>query len=57
MLRGEQSLRVLDSEISREIFGPQNVEVRGGWRKLRNEELNAMYTSSHILSVMKIKQV
>jgi len=28
-------------------------EVRGRWRRLRNEELHKMYVSSHIIRVIK----
>ena len=31
----------------RRIFGPQRDEVTGEWRKLHNEELNDLHSSSH----------
>jgi hypothetical protein len=30
------------------IFGPKRDEVAGEWRKLRNEELNNLYSSPNI---------
>ena len=36
----------------RRIFGPKRDEVTGEWRKLRNEELNDLY-SPNIVRVIK----
>jgi hypothetical protein len=33
--------------VLRRIFRPQRDEVTGEWRKLHNEELNDLYSSSH----------
>jgi hypothetical protein len=30
--------------VLRRIFGPRKDEVRGGWRKVLNEELHDLYT-------------
>jgi hypothetical protein len=38
-LREEHGLRVFENKVLMRIFGPKWVEVRGGWRKLHNEEL------------------
>jgi hypothetical protein len=38
------------------IFGPKREEVTGEWRKLHNEELNNLYSSSKIVRVIKIKK-
>jgi hypothetical protein len=35
------------------IFGPKRDEVTGGWRKLHNEELHNMYSSSNIIRIIK----
>jgi hypothetical protein len=32
---------VLENRVLRNIFGPTGEEIRGDWRKLHNEELNA----------------
>jgi len=34
-------------------FGAKKKEVEGGWRRLHNEELHNLYTSSNIISVIK----
>ena len=36
----------------RRIFAPKD-DVRGGWRKLFNEELNNLHASPDIIEVMK----
>jgi hypothetical protein len=47
-LRGEHRLRVFENRVLRRIFGPKRDEVTGGWRKLYNEELHSLYSSSVI---------
>jgi hypothetical protein len=42
-LREEHRLRGLENRVLTRIFGPKSDEVTGGWRKLHNEELSAMY--------------
>jgi hypothetical protein len=44
-LRDEQRLRVFENRMLR-IFGLKRDEVTGGLRKLHNEELHNLYTSS-----------
>jgi len=39
-------LRVFENRLLRRIFGPKRDDVRGEWRKLHNEELNGLYSSS-----------
>ena len=41
----------------RRIFGPKRDEVTGEWRKLHNEELNDLYSSSNIFRVIKSRQM
>ena len=36
----------------RRIFGPKRDEVTGEWRKLHNEELNDLYSSSNMVRVI-----
>jgi hypothetical protein len=45
-------LRVFQNRVLRRIFGPKREEVAGGWRRMHNEELHNLYTSSNI-SVIK----
>ena len=51
-LREERTLRVFENMVLR-IFGPRRDEVTGEWRRLHNEELNDLYSSSNIVRVMK----
>ena len=39
------------------IIGPKRDEVTGGWRKLHNEELNDLYSSSNIIRVIKSRRM
>jgi len=39
--------------VLRRIFGRRKGEVIGEWRRLHNEELNDLYTSPHIVRVIK----
>jgi hypothetical protein len=44
-LREEHRLKVFENGVLK-IFGPRRVEVTGEWRKLHNEKLRDMYSSS-----------
>jgi hypothetical protein len=39
--------------VLRGIFGPKRDEVTGEWRKLHNEELHDLYSSSNFVRVIK----
>ena len=56
-LREESRLSVFENRVLRRIFGPKRYEVTGGWRRLHNEELYAMYSSSNIIRVMKSRRL
>jgi hypothetical protein len=43
---------VSENRALRGIFGPEE-EVAGGWRTLHNEELHNVYSSAHVIEVMK----
>jgi hypothetical protein len=55
-LREEHRLRVFENRVLRRIFVPKRGEVTGDWRKLRNEELNDLY-SPNIIHVIKSRRM
>jgi hypothetical protein len=50
-LREEHRLRVFENRLPRRIFGPKRDEMTGDLRKLRNEELPNLYSSSSMKSM------
>jgi len=56
-LRDERRLRVYENRVVRRIFGPKRDEVTGEWRKVHNEELNDLYSSSIIVRVIKSRRM
>jgi hypothetical protein len=52
-LREEHRLWVLEKRVMRRIFGPKREKITGEWRKLHNEELNNLYSSSNVIRVIK----
>jgi hypothetical protein len=57
ILREERRLRVFENRVLRRVFGPKRDEVTGEWRKLRNEELNNLYTLPNIVRVVKSRRI
>jgi hypothetical protein len=51
-LREERRLRMFENRVLR-IFGSKRDEVTGEWRKLHNEELHDLYSSSTIVGMIK----
>jgi len=49
----ERRLCVFQNRLLRRIFGPKRDEVTGKWRKLHNEELTDLYSSTNIVRVIK----
>jgi hypothetical protein len=50
-------MRVLENRVLRRIFGPKRDEVTEEWRRLRNEELHALYSSANIIQVIKSRRI
>jgi hypothetical protein len=55
-LREEHSLKVFENRVLRRIFRPRRDEVRGGWRKLHNEELHDLNSVPNIIRVIKSRR-
>jgi hypothetical protein len=55
-LKEEHRLRLFENRVLR-IFGPRRGEVTGGWRKLHNEELHKLYSSSSIIRKIKSRRM
>jgi len=45
----EHRLRVVKNRVLRRICGPKMEEVAGGWRKLHNEDIQNLCTSTNLL--------
>jgi len=56
-MQEERRLRVYENKVLRRIFGPKRDEVTGDWRRLHNEELNDLYSSSNIVRVIKLRRM
>jgi hypothetical protein len=48
---------VFENRVLRRIFGPKRDEVTGEWRKLHNEELHELYSSSSIIRIIKSRRM
>jgi hypothetical protein len=53
----ENRLRVFEHRVLSRIFGPKRDEVTGEWRKLHNEELRDLYSSSSIIRIIKSRKM
>ena len=49
-------LKVLENKVLGRIFGFKRDEVTGECRKLHNEELNDLYSSSYIIRLIKSRR-
>jgi len=56
-LQEERKLRLFENMVLRRIFGSRWDEVTGEWRRLHNEELNDLYSSSNIVWVIKSRRI
>jgi len=48
---------MIENMVLRIIFGPRRDEITGEWRRLHNEELNDLYSSSNIVRVIKSRRM
>jgi hypothetical protein len=48
---------VSENRVLGRIFGPKRDEMIGGWRKLHNEELHNLCSSSNIIRIMKSRRI
>jgi hypothetical protein len=56
-LSEEHRLEVFEKRVLRKIIGPKRNEAAGGWRKLHNEELHNLYSSSSIIRMIKSRVI
>jgi hypothetical protein len=56
-VREEHKLKVFENRMLRRIFGPKKDGVKGGWRKLHNEELHNLYSSPSVIRIMKSRRM
>jgi hypothetical protein len=56
-VREVHRLRVFENRVLRRIFGPKRDKVTGEWRKLRNEELNDLYSLPTIIRVIESRRM
>jgi len=56
-LREETKLRVFENVVLRRIVGHKLDDVKGEWRRLHNEELNDLYSSTNIVRVVKSRRM
>jgi hypothetical protein len=52
-LTEEHRLRVFENRVLRRIFAPKRGKTTGEWRRLHNEELNALYSSPNVIQMIK----
>jgi hypothetical protein len=50
-------MKVFESTLQGRIFGRKRNEVTGEWRKLKNEGLHNLYSSSDIIMQIKLRRM
>jgi hypothetical protein len=53
----ECGLKVFENTVIRKISGSKQDEVTGSWRKLHNEELYNLYSSSRIIKMINSRKI
>ena len=57
ILSEKRRLRVFENRVLRKIFRPKRDEVTGEWRKLHNEDLNDLFSSTNIFRMIKCRRM
>ena len=57
ILLKDRKLRVFEKIALRRIFGTRRDEVMREWRRMRNEEINDLYSSPNIVRVIKWRRM
>jgi hypothetical protein len=55
-LTEEHRLRVFEKRVLRKIFGPKR-EQEGSWRKLHNDEINSLNSSTNIVGAVESRRM
>jgi hypothetical protein len=55
--REEQGLKVFENRLLRGIFGLKREEIRGSQIRLHNKELGKLYSSPHIIGMIKLRTI
>jgi hypothetical protein len=48
---------VFENRVLRRTFGSKRDEMTGGWRKLHNEDLHNLYSSSNVIRMIKSRRM
>jgi hypothetical protein len=56
-MREEHRLRVFENRVLRRVLDPKRDEVTGGWKKLHNEELHNLFSSSNIIRMIESRRM
>ena len=56
-LREEFRLRTFENGVLRKIFGPKRDKVTRGWRRLHMKQLSDLYSSPHIIQIIKSRRM
>jgi len=56
-LTEKHRLKVFENRVLKKTFGPKSDEVTWEWRKLHNEEINDLCSSTNIVRVIKSRRI
>jgi hypothetical protein len=56
-MREECRLKRFKNRVLRKIFGPKKDDITGEWKRLGNDKLYYVYTSSNIIHVIKSRRM